>query len=390
MINRFQGYYDLLGTSGLGFTNASFQAFVDKFYEKYNGLKTDGFDWDDEIQIDFTYEQLQAELGIATLPTYVDVDAGAPYKSQDTFIIGSNKIPRFKHGFAMNEKIIREQMILAKRFGGLSADVRNVLMKLLFDSVDKLIVGNHNGLTYQRNQIVSKREFTIDSSNNPQGIKGLTFSFGINAEAKITTARWWTNATHSVANQGSASDPLKDMKDVRKKATGAGVPMGHFEMSKVLFDDLLTHTKVLSRIGYALYPNASAEENAITYAQNLAEDAAKAAIERIIGAPLKVIDARAVVEKYNSDKKAIVKESIDSFDSKRFAYVPDGTLGTIKAVEPIAVADPAARIAYFDGGRTIIKNVFNTDTNTQYVYSECTALVVPSVAKYMYSVEVTV
>ena len=65
MINRFQGYYDLLGASGLGFTNASFQAFVDKFYEKYNGLKTDGFDWDDEIQIDFTYEQLQAEIGRA-------------------------------------------------------------------------------------------------------------------------------------------------------------------------------------------------------------------------------------------------------------------------------------------------------------------------------------
>lgn len=388
MIQRNQTYYDLLGANGIGMTNERFQTFINKFQEKYNVLNTDGFDWDDEIQIDFTYEQLQAELGIATLPTFVDIDAGAPYKMQDKFVIGSNKIPRFKHGFAMNEKIIREQMIMAKRLGSVTPDVRNTLLKLLFDSVDKLIVGNHNELTYQRNQIVSTGKFDITAENNPQGIKGLSFTFGTNTSSLSGTSRWWTNAEHTVANQGSASDPLNDMKKIRKTATSVGVPLGHFEISKVLFDDLATHTKVLSRVGYALYPNADGETNAITYAQNLTEDALKAAMERIVGAPIKVIDARAVVEKFESGK--IVKSAIDSFDSKSFAYVPDGMLGTIKAVEPIAVADPAARIAYFDGGRTIIKNVFNTDTNTQYVYSECTALVVPSVARYMYSVTATV
>lgn len=388
MIQRNQTYYDLLGANGIGMTNERFQTFINKFQEKYNVLNTEGFDWDDEIQIDFTYEQLQAELGIATLPTFVDIDAGAPYKMQDKFVIGSNKIPRFKHGFAMNEKIIREQMIMAKRLGSVTPDVRNTLLKLLFDSVDKLIVGNHNELTYQRNQIVSTGKFDITAENNPQGIKGLSFTFGTNTSSLSGTSRWWTNAEHTVANQGSASDPLNDMKKIRKTATSVGVPLGHFEISKVLFDDLATHTKVLSRVGYALYPNADGETNAITYAQNLTEDALKAAMERIVGAPIKVIDARAVVEKFESGK--IVKSAIDSFDSKSFAYVPDGMLGTIKAVEPIAVADPAARIAYFDGGRTIIKNVFNTDTNTQYVYSECTALVVPSVARYMYSVTATV
>ena len=357
MIQRNQTYYDLLGANGIGMTNERFQTFINKFQEKYNVLNTDGFDWDDEIQIDFTYEQLQAELGIATLPTFVDIDAGAPYKMQDKFVIGSNKIPRFKHGFAMNEKIIREQMIMAKRLGSVTPDVRNTLLKLLFDSVDKLIVGNHNELTYQRNQIVSTGKFDITAENNPQGIKGLSFTFGTNTSSLSGTSRWWTNAEHTVANQGNASDPLNDMKKTRKTATSVGVPLGHFEISKVLFDDLATHTKVLSRVGYALYPNADGETNAITYAQNLAEDALKAAMERIVGAPIKVIGARAVVEKFESGK--IVKSAIDSFDSKSFAYVPDGMLGTIKAVEPIAVADPAARIAYFDGGRTIILSLIH-------------------------------
>lgn len=393
MIRRDVSFYDLLGQKGLGFDNAKFQVFVDKFKEKYNTLDTDGFDWDNEIQIDFTYEQLQAELGIATLPTFVDIDSPAPYKSQDDFIIGKNKIPRFKHGFAMNEKIIREQMILAQRFGGLANGTRDVLMNLLFDSVDKLIKGNRNELTYQRMRVVSTGKFEITAENNPQGIKGITFDFGIPAGNKVSlsgTARWWTKAEHTVANQGSASDPLLDLKNIRKEASKKGVPLGKFEIAKSLWDDMLSHTKVLSRIGYSLYPAASSDSTATGYAQNLAEDALKGAVEKIIGAPIVVRDTMAVVEGFDKESKSLKKTSINSFEPTNVAYIPDGMLGTIKAVEPIAVSDPAARLAWFDGGRTVIKNTFNTDTNTQYVSSECTALVVPSVSKYMYIYTVTV
>ena len=80
---------------------------------------------------------------------------------------------------------------------------------------------------------------------------------------------------------------------------------------------------------------------------------------------------------------------VENFDVHNIAYVPNGTLGTIKAVEPIAVADPGARLALFDGGRTLIKQTYNSDTNTQYIQSECTALVVPNVRRYMYIATVT-
>lgn len=392
MIQRNASFYDLLGVRGLGFDNAKFQAFVDKFNEKYNTLNTDGFDWDDEIQIDFTYQQLQAELGIATLPTFVDVDSPAPYKSQDSFVIGTNKIPRFKHGFAMNEKIIREQMILAQRFGGLANGTKEVLLKLLFDSVDKLIQGNRNELTYQRMRVVSTGQFEITAENNPQGIKDITFDFGIPTANKATlsgTAQWWTKADHTVANQGSKSDPITDLKNWRKAATKAGVPLGQFEISQDLWDDLMTHTAVLSKIGYALYPVASTADTAVAYAQNLTDDAVKSTMEKIVGAPIVIRDTKAVIEKYDTTVRGLKKESIDSFAPKNVAYIPQGTIGTIKAVEPIAVEDPAARLAWFDGGRTIIKNTFNTDTNTQYITSECTALVVPNVSKYMYIFTVT-
>ena len=385
MIKRDASFYDLLAY-GLG--TLDFQEFVDRFKTKYNQPQTDGFEWDTDIQIDFTYAQLQAELGIATLPTYVDIDSPAPYKSQEEFKIGTNKIPRFKHGFAINEKIIREQMIMLQRFGeaAITPATRTVLLNLLFDSTDKLLAGNQNAMTYQRQQVVSTGQYSITTENNPQGIAGLVFDFNIPSSNKVTlatTARWWTAPEHTIANQGADSDPLQNLKDWRKAADKAGFPAGSFEISKDLFDDLLTHTAVLKKVGFALYPNSSSADNAIAYAQNLADDVMVAAIQRIIGCPIVPRDSKACVEKYDKATKKVLKTTIDGFNTKNVSYVPNGPLGTIKAVQPIAVPDPASRIAYFDGGRTVIKQTFDTSTNTQYISSECTALVVPSVSQYM-------
>ena len=114
MRTMVSNYYDLL-TVGLG--NYSFQQFVDRFQEKYNVLQTEGFDWDTEIQLDYTYEQLIASLGIVTLPIYVDVDSEGLDKSLGEFKIGSNKIPTQKHRYPMNAKMLRERMIMVQRFG---------------------------------------------------------------------------------------------------------------------------------------------------------------------------------------------------------------------------------------------------------------------------------
>ena len=389
MITRDKSFYDVI-KHGLG--NASFQDFVDRFKQKYNIPQTQGFDWDPNIQLDFTYEQLLAELGIATLPTYVDIDSPPPYKSQDGFEIGKNKIPRFKHGFALNEKIIREQMIMLQRFGAVSITEasKRAIMDLLFDSVDKLLEGNKNALTYQRMQVVSTGQFSITDTNNPAGISNLTFDFGIpdaNKQSLAGQERWWTNAAHTT--EGTSSDPIKFLKDKKRAADDAMVPEGHFEMSKKLFTNMLEHSKVRTRVGLLYSPLVTTDAQALQVGQNLDDVQMKAAIERLVGASIEVRDTRASVEKFNKATMKIDKITIPGFNELNVSYVPNGKLGTIKAVEPIAVPDPAARLAWFDGGRTIVKQTFNTDTNTQYISSECTALVVPSTSRYWFVFTVT-
>lgn len=389
MRTMVKNYYDLM-TFGLG--NFSFQQFVDRFQTKYNDLQTDGFGWDPDIQIDYTYEQLIASLGIVTLPTYVDVDSEGLDKSLGEFKVGQNKIPTQKQRYPVNAKMLRERMLMVQRFGeaALNNDTQTALMNILFESTDNLLSANRNALTHQRMRIVSTGQFTIDIENNPRGLKGYTFDFGVpdkNKETLTTTARWWTKSDHITANEGSTSDPLLFLKNKRKEMRRLGYPNGHYEMTENLFDDMLTHSKVLKRIGLSLSPGLASDTTgaaSIQYAQNMTDDALKAAVERIIGCPIVTRDSIAAVEKFDDESKSIKPVTIENFSPTNVSFVPDGELGTIKSVQPMVFAeDPTQRIAWFDGGRTLLTQRFESKTKTMYVESEMAVLCVPNRPQYM-------
>ena len=389
MNTKVTNFYDLM-TFGLG--DVSFQQFVDRFQLKYNQLDVEGFSWDPEIQLDYTYEQLIGSLNIATLPVYVDEASEGLDKSFGKFEIGSNRIPTQKHRYPVSAKMMREQMIMYNRFGSasLTSQTRDALRDLLFDSTDKLIAGNRNALTHQRMKIASTGQFTIDLENNPRGLKGLTFDFGVtNKDALSGTARWWTKNEHITANEGSAADPLMYLKNKAKAARKAGYPAFHFEMAADLFDDLLMHSAVLKRIGYAAYPMAT-DSTAVSYAQNMTDDAKKDAIQRIIGVEIKTYDSLAAVEKFDAETKSIKPTTIENFKSTNVSLVPNGQIGTIKSVQPMVFTDdPTQRIAWFDGGRTLITNRFESKTKTMYVESEMAVLCVPNMPQYMQIYTVT-
>lgn len=389
MRTMVKNYYDLM-TFGLG--NFSFQQFVDRFQTKYNDLQTDGFGWDPDIQIDYTYEQLIASLGIVTLPTYVDVDSEGLDKSLGEFKVGQNKIPTQKQRYPVNAKMLRERMLMVQRFGeaALNNDTQTALMNILFESTDNLLAANRNALTHQRMRIVSTGQFTIDIENNPRGLKGYTFDFGVpdkNKETLTTTSRWWTKSEHITANEGSTSDPLLFLKNKRKEVRRLGYPNGHYEMTENLFDDMLTHSKVLKRIGLSLSPGLASDTTgaaSIQYAQNMTDDALKAAVERIIGCPIVTRDSIAAVEKFDDESKSIKPVTIENFSPTNVSFVPDGELGTIKSVQPMVFAeDPTQRIAWFDGGRTLLTQRFESKTKTMYVESEMAVLCVPNRPQYM-------
>lgn len=387
MRNNPVDFYKLL-EFGLG--GDTWQQFVDRYKEKYEGMVIDGFEFA-PTSINYTWQQLVAATTVTTLPTYVDPESPGYEKQRGSAKGETGSIPTQKAFYSLNRTIVREKMQLMQMFGqaALNQDMMNVIMGLLDESADGLIKGYYNSLTNQRMQIVSTGKFKIDATNNPRGIKDITFDFGIDASHFDTlsgTQRWWTNADKST--EGTASDPIAYMKnkvkEIRSKYHYYG-PL-KIEMAKEMMDALLSHSKVLKRIGMMLYPLSSVDNSgatALAYAQNLADDAIKQALVRLVGCEIVERDSKAYVDDWTEDGVLTQKE-IENFSLTNISFIPQGTIGNIQGVTPLTMGYEPSKVAFFDDNRLVLSQRMNPETHSIYIESEAAELCVPSLPKYMF------
>lgn len=387
MRNNPVDFYKLL-EFGLG--GDTWQQFVDRYKEKYEGMVIDSFEFA-PTSINYTWQQLVAATTVTTLPTYVDPESPGYEKQRGSAKGETGSIPTQKAFYSLNRTIVREKMQLMQMFGqaALNQDMMNVIMGLLDESADGLIKGYYNSLTNQRMQIVSTGKFKIDATNNPRGIKDITFDFGIDESHFDTlsgTQRWWTNADKST--EGTASDPITYMKnkvkEIRSKYHYYG-PL-KIEMAKEMMDALLSHSKVLKRIGMMLYPLSSVDNSgatALAYAQNLADDAIKQALVRLVGCEIVERDSKAYVDDWTEDGVLTQKE-IENFSLTNISFIPQGTIGNIQGVTPLTMGYEPSKVAFFDDNRLVLSQRMNPETHSIYIESEAAELCVPSLPKYMF------
>ena len=387
MRNNPVDFYKLL-EFGLG--GDTWQQFIDRYKEKYEGMVIDGFEFA-PTSINYTWQQLVAATTVTTLPTYVDPESPGYEKQRGSAKGETGSIPTQKAFYSLNRTIVREKMQLMQMFGqaALNQDMMNVIMGLLDESADGLIKGYYNSLTNQRMQIVSTGKFKIDATNNPRGIKDITFDFGIDESHFDTlsgTQRWWTNADKST--EGTASDPIAYMKnkvkEIRNKYHYYG-PL-KIEMAKEMMDALLSHSKVLKRIGMMLYPLSSADNSgatALAYAQNLADDAIKQALVRLVGCEIVERDSKAYVDDWTEDGVLTQKE-IENFSLTNISFIPQGTIGNIQGVTPLTMGYEPSKVAFFDDNRLVLTQRMTPETHSVYIESEAAELCVPSLPKYMF------
>lgn len=376
---------------GLGGDN--WQQFVDHYAEKYEGMVIDGFEFA-PTSINYTWQQLLASTTVTTLPTYVDPESPG-YEKQRGAVEGlQGNIPTQKAFYSLNRTIVREKMQLIQRFGNaaLDSEMQAVMMNLVDESVDGLIKGYYNSLTNQRMQIVSTGKFKIDATNNPRGIKDITFDFGISEDHFDTlsgTSRWWTDADKT--KEGTASDPIQYMKDkvkyIRNKKHYYG-PL-KVEMAKEMLDALLTHSAVLKRIGRLLYPLSATDSTgatALQYAQNLDDEAIKSAISRLVGGGIEIVerDSKAYVDDWNTEDGTLTQKQIENFSLTNITFMPTGTIGNIQGVTPLTLGYEPDKVAFYDSNRLVLTQRMNPETHSLYIESEAAEICVPSLPKYMF------
>ena len=384
----------------LGLGGDSWQTFIDHYEERFDALSIDGFTFD-PISINYTFKQLLSAVNATVLPTYVDPESEGyelPLGSAEGV---TDNIPTQKLFYSVNRVVVREQMQLAQRYGQvvMNDEMGDIIFGLLDEGTEKLIQSFENALNHQRHQIVSTGSFTINATNNPRGIKGLTIGFGMpsaNIDTLTGTARWWTNATRSSANEGSASDPIKYMQDRVKyiRRTGHyGGPLA-LEISQDLWDDLLTHSKVLQKIGYSAVPTAASAAIAQSVGENTTDEAKREAIRKLIRVDeIRVRDTYAYVsapDTTSGNAPDLVTTQITNFAPTNISFVPTGKLGGIQGVQPLSMGYRPENIAYAMGKRLLIETEDIPRTHSINVNGEMAQLCVPNAIRQMFISTVTV
>lgn len=373
-------FYDLLSRALGGNDGRRLQGFLDNVVaQKYNQLNIPGFKFAPEMQLDFTYEQIQKEIGLNVMASYVDLDSQPIPVGTEGAVLSTGRIPRMKMVEYYNEDKYRKLLIAEQRFGANSNQVVNSAVKALFNTVDTLVGGHTNSLTYQRHQIVSTGKFTVNSTNNPNGVIGLTFASHVptnNWNTLSGTKRWWTDAEKTT--EGTAADPIADLIAMVETARKKGV-QGHFEVNTAYLDAIIKHSKVVAAIGANLFPlatNASAAAAYISRAKKIE------VLSDIIGAPINAIDAVVATEVYNKTTKKLERTMIDAFEANVVVFVPDGDLGEFITVEPIAIE--GGTYGTFYGGRLLLTVDVDAKYKCQSFNTEMTTLAVPNKPQYMW------
>ena len=398
MYTRGKEFYDIVarGLNSMGYVDSgdrsAFDLWVnDMFAEKYNAEETlaqMGFPLNPNLPINPTYEQVEATIRPYTVAAYVDIDSDGPTKSTDGFLLKTGGLPTFKHEIVLNRKILREKMMFAKELGRTTPEMEQVVMQLLFNGVDDLLGGNYNTFRNQRNRIVSnKGKLVIDKTNNPFGV-AIELDFGVPTK-NIIDSKWYKRATNGTVTQnttvGKTIIPIEVMQDVKDNAEQVDFAgPGHWECSKKTWRTLAKLDYFRSAYVLHFRPDISDAGQQLAFGKTIADSALKAFIEDAIGASIVVIDNKEFVEKFNPTTRKVETKEIPSFEDDVLVYVPDGAIGDVQCGKPIYMETPGARVSLYDGGRTLIRQVFNDENMVQVVKSEVTGLCVPNKTRHMY------
>ena len=389
-MTRNKEFYDLLAIGLRDYSYTDLKSYLDDmFAEKYNAdsfYDNLGFPLNPNIPIRPTYEQIEVTVRPYTMATHVDIDSDGPTKSTDGMALSMGQIPIWKHEFTIGRKELREQMYLADRIGRVTPEIVDVAMEQMFITADKLLGGNYNTMAYNRHQIVSNGgKLIINAQNSHLGIP-LSLDFGVPSK-NFTTKQWFTkNATTGDITEKSGITPIKDMKEIRKNARRKdNMPSaGHWEVSDTTWEDALSLEYFRKQYALAKRPDIESDANRLAWAETIPDADIKAYIEEQIGAPIVVVDHIGFVEKFDPKTKKMEYIECPSFKEGVFVYVPDGAIGDTQFGKPIYMETPGARNALYDGGRTLIRQVFNDENMIQTIKSEFTGLPVPNQTRWMY------
>lgn len=398
-MDRFQGLDTLMSANRI-IDSKTFEAYYKEVLSKREsqGENLEGFSWDTP-QLDFTYEQLQAQTHVEVMASYVDLNSPAlPAGKQVELEKLSGSIPRMKYAVVRGENDYRKQLIALNEVRSIARfvnksetiSIKEYIAKALFESIDEIGAAFKNSLNYQVGQMKSTGALTLTDKNNPRGPIRTTFTAQVPA-ANFITKNWFTKNASGDYAEVAGSNPITDVRDfVRELHWKAnGYQNVTVEMSEKYLYKLLTHSEVLKAIGYAstglgLRYTKDNDKNALAVASGMGVEAQKEALRKLWEVDAIITSkTQCGVEKLNTTTRRYERTLVDAFEVDNLLIRPTGNIGVIKNVVPLRPEGQAITAGIY-GGKGIIEYIYNRDTREQRWQGELTALAVPTRPNDMY------
>lgn len=387
----------LLGIIALSLGEDTWQEWVDRYLEKYDGLTVDGYRLA-PLKRNYTFQQIIASTGATPLPTWVDPESPGYEVALRSLSGNTGNIPTAKQFYRFNRVIMREQMQLIDACrGNLPDGTQEIFMGLMDESTDGLIKSYHNALVHQADRINSTGYFVLAADNNPRGYHDVKIDFNIPSnhfDTLTDTERWFTDTDGSMTKAGTKSDPIQYCKDKikeirRKYHIYAPIDI---RISEELWEAVCQHPKVRSKI--AVNKNPLATDNAlVNIAAELEDEEIKTRFAKMVKANSIIVrDSKAFVDKPGTNEdgeKDLVTVQVDNFERKNISFIPSGNIGEIQGVKPLALGYDPDEIAYHDGNRLLLTTRAHKETHSIYVESEFAQICVPSNVNAMFISTVT-
>lgn len=387
----------LLGIIALSLGEDTWQEWVDRYLEKYDGLTVDGYRLA-PLKRNYTFQQIIASTGATPLPTWVDPESPGYEVALRSLSGNTGNIPTAKQFYRFNRVIMREQMQLIDACrGNLPDGTQEIFMGLMDESTDGLIKSYHNALVHQADRINSTGYFVLAADNNPRGYHDVKIDFNIPSnhfDTLTDTERWFTDTDGSMTTAGTESDPIQYCKDKikeirRKYHIYAPIDI---RISEELWEAVCQHPKVRSKIAVNKNPLAT-DNSLVNIAAELEDEEIKTRFAKMVKANSIIVrDSKAFVDKpgVNEDgEKDLVTVQIDNFERKNISFIPSGNIGEIQGVKPLALGYDPDEIAYHDGNRLLLTARAHKETHSIYVESEFAQICVPSNVNAMFISTVT-
>lgn len=303
-------------------------------------------------QSTLTFTSVVGASRIEAAASIVSRSSESPLRSRAKLETYQGEIPAIKQKFGMREEDYRDFLALQ----ALSTDnstKKKQLLDFLFDDVKKAGSGAHKRLDIMALEAVSTGKISLTVANNPDGIvlenpmdllmpSGNKSTAAIKWDASVTTTVPLTNITNVV-------------KDARSKGRG---------FSKILMDVST----------FFLMAKSNEVINSLVSFNQLQKGAAIATLDKLneymranLLPVIEIVDQSIGIEKDG------VIGTVNPFEAKNIAFIPDGKLGRIRNALALEQMRPVANVNYASYKNALISKWQENDPWSEFTQVELNA-----------------